>query len=149
MLESHNHYRVRHGASPLVMCDRLTQIAQSYAEYQAAKSIFKHSHNTMDGENIGENLYMVWVADGSVNVDGNEAVKNWYDEIDLYSFTKAKLAKETAHFTQLIWKNSKKLGVGVALSHDRREVYYVANYYPAGNIDNILFIKLNISRSKY
>lgn len=40
----------------------------------------------------------------------------------------------TGHFTQLIWKNSVELGVGIALSSDKRKVYVVAEYSPQGNI---------------
>lgn len=38
----------------------------------------------------------------------------------------------TGHFTQVVWKNSKEIGVGKAFSRDNR-VYVVALYYPAGN----------------
>ena len=39
------------------------------------------------------------------------------------------------HFTQLIWKGSEKLGVGVATSASGK-VYVVARYHPAGNYPN-------------
>jgi ves G 5 allergen, putative len=37
------------------------------------------------------------------------------------------------HFTQLVWKTSKKLGIGQAKGASGN-VYVVANYYPPGNI---------------
>lgn len=38
----------------------------------------------------------------------------------------------TGHFTQVVWKESQKLGVGVARSSSGR-VYVVAQYTPPGN----------------
>jgi hypothetical protein len=78
---------------------------------------------------------MQWISRGSVDVSTKAAIKSWYDdEIVLHDFKRPKYSKETGHFTQLVWKSSKKLGVGVALSPNKREVYFVTNYYPAGNI---------------
>ena len=39
----------------------------------------------------------------------------------------------TGHFTQVVWKGSKKLGVGFALTGDGRSLYVVAQYSPSGN----------------
>ena len=38
----------------------------------------------------------------------------------------------TGHFSQVVWKGSKEIGVGKAHSDDGR-VYVVVNYLPAGN----------------
>ena len=40
---------------------------------------------------------------------------------------------KTGHFTQLIWKDSKQLGVGVAKSR-KGFTKLVAKYKPAGNV---------------
>ena len=47
------------------------------------------------------------------------------------------------HFTQVVWKSSRQLGVGKAKSFDARQVFVVCMYYPAGNYvgrykDNVL-----------
>ncbi|CAF4359341.1 unnamed protein product, partial [Rotaria sordida] len=36
----------------------------------------------------------------------------------------------------MVWRSSRKLGVGIAYSPKGNEVYIVANYYPAGNTIN-------------
>ena len=41
------------------------------------------------------------------------------------------------NFTQIVWKNSKKVGFGFSLTEDGY-FYAVANYYPAGNTLNQL-----------
>ncbi|CAF3536542.1 unnamed protein product [Rotaria sp. Silwood2] len=77
---------------------------------------------------------MQWITFGRAPGSAREAVKGWYDEISMHNFQRPKFSPKTGHFTQLVWKSSKKLGVGIAYSPDRRGVYVVANYYPAGNI---------------
>jgi glioma pathogenesis-related protein 2 len=144
MLYLHNYYRARHSAAPLVISQRLNRIAQSYAEHLAATSTFEHSGSRLDNEPLGENLYMQWISRGRVPVSVRSAMKSWYEEIDLYDFQHPKYSEETGHFTQLVWKSTKKLGVGVALSADGREVYFVTNYYPAGNFINHGFFERNV-----
>jgi len=39
----------------------------------------------------------------------------------------------TGHFTQLVWKGSKQLGVGIAFANGGKTAVVVANYYPPGN----------------
>ncbi len=144
VLQSHNYYRARHSAPSLTISQRLNQIAQKYAEYLAATSKFEHSRNKLGDESLGENLYMQWISHGKVPVSGRKAAKAWYDEIDLYSFKHPKYSEETGHFTQMIWQATQKMGVGVALSADGREVYIVTNYYPTGNIINPGYFEKNV-----
>ena len=40
----------------------------------------------------------------------------------------------TGHFTQVVWKSSKKLGMGIAFADGGRKVVVVAQYGPAGNM---------------
>src|ERR1700728_2012390 len=114
MLRLHNSYRAHHSAPPLTISQRLNKIAQGYAEYLAATSKFEHSGNQLGNEPLGENLYMQWISDGRVKASGKAAVRHWYDEIALYNFKKPKFSKETGHFTQMVWRSSRKMGVGVA-----------------------------------
>ena len=63
------------------------------------------------GTKYGENLYY---CSGFAKVTGDMAVKSWYDEIEMYDFAKSEFTPGTGHFTQLIWKATKELGVGYA-----------------------------------
>ena len=60
---------------------------------------------------------------------------DWYNEIKDYNFETGKSTpnRKTGHFTQLIWKDSREVGFGVAFNGD--SVYTVANYFPGGNIN--------------
>ena len=73
---------------------------------------------------------------------GRDMTKSWYDEINKYNFNSKKFIKGTGHFTQIVWKNSKEVGFGIAQAADG-SYFCVANYYPCGNFlgefeDNVL-----------
>ncbi len=69
----------------------------------------------------------------------NSANRAWYEEINDYNYDKPGYSlnnKQIFHFTQLVWKATKKVGFGV--SSVRRNdglvcAYIVANYEPKGN----------------
>ena len=65
---------------------------------------------------------------------GKSATKSWYDEVKLYNFNGGGFSMATGHFTQVVWKASRKLGVGVATKNGK--TFVVANYSPAGNFGN-------------
>jgi hypothetical protein len=39
----------------------------------------------------------------------------------------------TGHFTQVVWKSTSKLGIGIALSNEGKKAVVVAQYGPPGN----------------
>ena len=124
----HNDYRACHNAGPLLPNCELMEISQSYAE----KMPSDHSHATFHGEWMGENLYWIW----NGKPTGFDPVDAWYNEIKDYDFEtySSKNGNKVGHFTQLIWKDSKELGVGFYCNSNKCCV--VANYYPGGNILN-------------
>jgi len=42
---------------------------------------------------------------------------------------------QTGHFTQLVWKDTQKVGAGLAYNGDRTKAYVVAQYAPPGNYE--------------
>ena len=40
---------------------------------------------------------------------------------------------KAGHFTQVVWKGSREIGVGRAFADKGQSVYVVCNYLPAGN----------------
>ena len=64
-----------------------------------------------------------------------------YNEIKDYSFTthKSTNGKAIGHFTQMVWKGSRKVGYGYAAQQHpnyptNRIIIIVAKYSPAGNV---------------
>jgi len=127
-LEAHNQKRRMHHVADLVLDPELNELAQNYAENLAMSNKLEHSKSKFKNQFKGENLYA-----GGGPINGKKAVDLWYEEIKDYDFTNPKNKRGTVgHFTQLVWKGSKQLGLGLAKSADGTN-YVVANYFPAGN----------------
>ena len=123
------------------LTQKLNEYAQKYAETLAAKNKMQHStHDAREkiyGDWTGENLYYFWTSSSNVTINGAAAVDSWYDEIKDYDFSKgdSKNGGVVGHFTQLVWKGSSQLGMGVARS-SQNSVFVVANYHFGGNFNN-------------
>ncbi|KAG1934588.1 ancylostoma secreted protein [Pimephales promelas] len=127
-LETHNQYRAQHQAPPLVFNEDLCKTAQLWAEHMLSENTLEHS-DTKDGENV----YYAFSSDKKTPT-GKEAVDSWYSEIKDYNFEQPGHQPNTGHFTQVVWKSSTELGVGLAT--DGNTVFVVGQYKPAGNITN-------------
>ncbi|KAH1000065.1 uncharacterized protein LOC109533085 isoform X2 [Dendroctonus ponderosae] len=127
-LNAHNKYRKRHGVPPLKLDKSLCKYAEEWAKHLASKNILEHRPES----NYGENIYCLYTSDPSFRVNGNTPVDNWYEEIKDHPFSREPSTLKSGHFTQVIWKSSESLGVGVAKS-SQGSIYVVANYSPAGN----------------
>ncbi|XP_011210699.2 uncharacterized protein LOC105231222 [Bactrocera dorsalis] len=124
-LDAHNRYRARHqNCPPLSLSNELSKYAQQWAQHLAATGRLEHRQV----HTYGENLY----TSSGMEVDGATVVKNWYDEIRNYDFSKATYKPGTGHFTQIVWRDCRQLGVGIAKRGD--STYVVCNYNPPGNI---------------
>ena len=49
---------------------------------------------------------------------GQEPTDAWYNEVKQYNYNQPGFSMATGHFTQLVWKSSRRLGVGVAYNND-------------------------------
>ena len=140
-LKRHNYYRKYHQSVPMELTQKLNDYAQKYAETLAAKDQMQHSSSAdrdkLYGEWTGENLYYFWTSAKNVTINGAAAVDSWYDEIKDYDFVKGKSKNGgvVGHFTQLVWKGTTQLGMGVARS-SKNSVYVVGNYHFGGNYNN-------------
>lgn len=148
-LEVHNELRAEHGVAPLVLNKEISKYSQKWAEELAKRDAMAYSLN----QNYGENVYCGWSADPNTKITAKVCVDKWYNEINDFSFGKEPEVLTCGHFTQIVWKNTKELGVGNAKSKSGK-LYVVANYYPPGNYSgqfskNVLPPGANQFRSSY
>ncbi|XP_077570601.1 Golgi-associated plant pathogenesis-related protein 1-like [Stigmatopora nigra] len=126
-LDTHNTYRAQHNAPPMTLSRELNATAQKWADHLLALGALKHS-DSKDGENI----FHKW-SSAPVKLTGKEAVDSWYSEVKQYNWKSPGYQSKTGHFTQVVWKESMQLGVGLAT--DGNTVVVVGQYRPAGNIN--------------
>ncbi|XP_016095554.1 Golgi-associated plant pathogenesis-related protein 1-like [Sinocyclocheilus grahami] len=135
-LEAHNQYRKQHQAPELTYSDELCSAAHKWADHMLSNKALAHS----DTDN-GENVFYSYNSDKNTPT-GKEAVDSWYSEIKDYSFNTPGNQPKTGHFTQVVWKSSTELGVGLAT--DGNTVFVVGQYKPAGNITNAGYYEQNV-----
>ncbi|KAM7175731.1 Golgi-associated plant pathogenesis-related protein 1 [Macrochelys suwanniensis] len=137
VLKTHNDYRKKHGVPPLKLCKKLNSGAQQYAGTLASTRVLQHSPESSNGK-CGENL--AWA---SYDQPGKEVAERWYAEIKNYNFQNPGFSSGTGHFTAMVWKNTKKMGVGKAAANDG-STFVVARYDPPGNVVNPGFYEENV-----
>lgn len=57
----------------------------------------------------GQNAF---AATSKTPIHAEQVVDFWYKEISKHNFKEGKFSPKSGHFTQVIWKNTKDLGVG-------------------------------------
>uniref|UniRef100_L7M961 Putative tick salivary antigen-5 protein n=1 Tax=Rhipicephalus pulchellus TaxID=72859 RepID=L7M961_RHIPC len=129
VLRNTNRYRRLHGVHTLAEDEKLNRYAQAWALKMAEMDSMQHRTRPLHGEN----LYMWWSSDLRAPITGRMAVKAWYDEIKMYNYNNPGFRSGTGHFTQLVWKDCRRLGTGVARGR-KGTIYIVSVYEPRGNI---------------
>ena len=74
---------------------------------------------------------------------GHLPVARWYNEISMHDFNQ-EYQEDTGHFTQIVWKNSREIGFGVAYSDE--EIFIVAQYVSLLNFVRIISLILNAKK---
>ena len=120
LLLLHNQARKEFGSQPLTWSDELAAGAQQWAQHLAGNGLFEHSNGP-----YGENLAMA--------SDMEQAFGLWYDERKLYH-PGSVFSMDCAHYTQVVWHDTKRLGCGKAETPDGMTIW-VARYDPPGNYD--------------
>lgn len=132
ILAAHNCYRSKHENTPvLTWSSAAASHAEKWCAYLLKYGVFKHS----SGSGFGENLGMA--GGGGIGNDpskqGSSTVKRWYDEIGHYDWNKPVYSSKVGHFTQVVWKNTSKVGCGYATNGEKSKIYICCNYDPPGN----------------
>ncbi|MCQ2818202.1 MAG: CAP domain-containing protein [archaeon] len=128
-----NIYRTTHLVPALKMNSEMNQMAQAHAEYLAKIGKEDHSGNKYRGELMGETVYVGNVVSGATPINDWYIKYLFYDFLlgDVDCFNVEKLQSFEA-FTQMVWKSTTQVGFGIAEANGK--TYFVANYYPRGNI---------------
>ena len=128
IIESHNNLRKKHNAPELTEDPKLSEIADEYA------------NNLLNNESGKENIYKGKIFGENVFISENkdikyvkEMFKKWEDEGNNYDYDKSKYTKDASHFTQIIWKETKQIGIGFSQDESNKKYYFVFLYYPPGN----------------
>ncbi|KAK2574393.1 Ectin [Acropora cervicornis] len=130
-LDAHNAKRAIHGSPPLEWDFTLAMNADEWANQLAVTRQLEHDPNIM---NEGENLFKSAGA-----LECVDAVERWFLEGKDYDYEDDnKLDDDTSNFTQLVWRNTTRVGVATVVevvSGGSLETYIVARYTPPGNIE--------------
>lgn len=128
-----NGLRAAHGATAVVFDEVIGGVASSWADVLTKSGAFEHSDSR-----YGENL--AWLS-SATKKDGDDctdsvfrAIDLWYSEVRNYNFDKPGYSATTGHFTQLVWKGSKRIGLGVGVGGGK--IVVVMNFDPPGNFLN-------------
>ncbi|WP_077350959.1 CAP domain-containing protein [Algoriphagus sp. A40] len=135
VLDAHNSLREEVSVPPLVWSEDLAKEAQKWAKKVAKMNeeeawVLEHS-----GSGFGENI-----AGGYITGDTPaQRVKLGWGEEEKVNFdtnTRKCLPGTTCgHYTQIVWRNTTKVGCGMAVNPNGKYIL-VCNYDPPGNFNN-------------
>ena len=111
--------------------------------YYERDSNIHYEKDDFDNE-IGENLY-ISTEDRKNNDNIINACKIWYNEKNKYNFDLNKYQKGTGHFTQMVWKETQKIGFSYCKLKNGKSIFLVL-YYPIGN--EIFKFKKNVEKNQ-
>ncbi|XP_077866205.1 uncharacterized protein LOC144353785 [Saccoglossus kowalevskii] len=132
VLEAQNYFRCLHGVKALIWDTAAEKFAERLSKNNAAIGRLEHSH----GSEYGENVAMQAISKKEY-ISGYGFAKMWYDEIQFYDWNNPHFASETGHFTQEVWKGSRRVGCGFAEAKDPSgnymQYFLACEYDPKGN----------------
>ncbi len=125
-LSPHNDARDQVGVDALVWDDTVAAYAQNYANQRIADCALQHS-----GGQYGENIYEEIGYSDPVG----DSVMYWVNEKQYYDYSSNSCAQgqECRHYTQVVWRDSKRLGCAQAQCNNGW-TFVICNYDPPGNI---------------
>lgn len=144
-LETHNNFRSLHAAVGLLNWNaELAEGARNWSQFLLQNQSLLHQDDVLNSQNLGENLGFVNTtppqplcsnSSQTSCVRCSQIITAWYNEISNYNFETGSPVdpnEQWLHFTQMVWRVSTELGMGVASGEGLH--YFVARYKPRGNI---------------
>jgi len=158
ILNLHTGYRKYHGAGPLVYSADAERKAEQWAKRLASEQGCLH-HDT--DHTYGENLFYygaTWLSDEFTLAEAT--MSSFYAEKKMYNFNHYVHMDyfRTGHFTQMLWVDSQRIGIGVAISETNgvgngkpchppfkaTMVYISIKYDPPGNVQAAEYYMANV-----
>jgi uncharacterized protein YkwD len=133
-LDAINAYRTRHHVPPVVLDRELVSYARVRARWISRHERLAAGHDGLR-PGTGETLY--WAGRHHDRpVPARAAVDAWYDERERYDYGDPGYSWATGHFTQLVWKNTRRIGVARVAGRGRHwhETYIVVDWEKQGNV---------------
>ena len=140
IVAAHNRWRAKVGVEELSYSTELATSAQAWADNLKKTNECHMRHSKPEGK-YGENIFWAsainWT-DGRhelQKVASAKPVDSWGSELSDYDYAKnsCKPGKMCGHYTQMVWKDSRKVGCAVAVCEDTLDQVWVCQYQPAGN----------------
>ena len=127
VLKRHNYYRKKLDIPPLQWSEELADYAQNWANSLVSNGCgLVHSKGP-----YGENIY--WTTG---KFSESATVDYWADEEKYFNHDSRIIRKnnwyKTGHYTQIIWRNTKYVGAGIAQCSNG-DIIFVCSYDPPGN----------------
>ena len=141
IVATHNKWRAEAGVPTLSYSADLAKSAQLWANHLKQSRHCDMQHSNANGR-YGENLYwtspLIW-SDGRKElrkVSPTEVIDSWGNEKADYdlALNACKAGAVCGHYTQIVWRDTLKVGCGMAACNDNHEQVWVCHYSPAGNI---------------
>nr|XP_027102770.1 pathogenesis-related leaf protein 6-like [Coffea arabica] len=124
-LDVHNAARSNVGVGPMLWDSTVAAYALNYANQRKGDCNLIHS-NTDYGENL---------AKGYRNFSGAEAASLWVAEKPYYDYHQDACVggRECLHYTQVVWRDSVRLGCARVQCLNKLWWFVICNYDPTGN----------------
>ena len=141
MLDAHNRFRTMHGVPPLNFDSTLAEGARQWIEHlvktqvqteeqltqlqkQMEHPYIVHAYSDKSCRpDIGENIFS-----SAFNAELETGPEKWYSEVEMYDFENPGFQPEARNFTQMIWKDTCKLGCHAKAG------FLVCRYGSEGNV---------------
>ena len=125
LIDLHNELRKKHNSPNLKENKELNYLADELAMNYILNQ--RNQMNIYDGKYYGENIII------SDSKDPKIIFGKWSKESENYDFKKKHFEKSALHFTQIIWKETNEIGIGIANDVVNKKYCAVVLYYPLGN----------------
>lgn len=126
-LAAHNKARAEVGVGPMVWNNTLAAYAQSFANKRIEDCDLTHSSGP-----YGENIIVGRNPDS--NMSGPVAVGYWMEESLDYKYVTNTCDGVCDDYTQVVWRNSVRLGCGSVRCQNDAYIWIICSYDPPGNI---------------